>query len=109
MSIPSNMNRREFLKVSALAGAGLMIGVYLPGCKPSPTPTPEPTATAEPTDWLQPNIYLNVDNNGMVTITAFRSEMGQGVRTAIAMIVAEELDVDWSVVRIEQAPADPAY
>jgi len=109
MSTHSNVTRREFLKVSALAGAGLVIGITLPGCKPSPTPTPEPTSTPEPEDWLEPNIYLKVDNNGGVTITAFRSEMGQGIRTAIAMILAEELDVDWSVVRIEQAPADPAY
>jgi isoquinoline 1-oxidoreductase beta subunit len=109
MNAPVNISRREFIKVSVLAGAGLMIGVYLPGCKPSPTPAPEPTATPKPTDWLKPNIYLNVDTNGLVTITAFRSEMGQGIRTAIAMIVAEDLDVDWSNVRIEQAPADPAY
>jgi isoquinoline 1-oxidoreductase beta subunit len=109
MSAPVNIDRREFLKISVLAGAGLMLGVYLPGCKPAPTSMPEPTASPEPTGWLEPNIYLNVDTNGLVTVTAFRSEMGQGIRTAIAMIVAEDLDVDWSDVRIEQAPADPAY
>ena len=109
MSVAVNVSRREFLRISVLAGAGLMLGVHLPGCKPAPTPTPEPTATPESTGWLEPNIYLNVDTNGLVTVTAFRSEMGQGVRTAIAMIVADDLDVDWSDVRIEQAPADPAY
>ena len=109
MSAETHVSRREFLKASAIAGVGLVLGVYLPGCRRSPTPTPEPTATPEPTDWLEPNIYLKIDNNGIATITAFRSEMGQGVRTGIAMIVAEELDIDWSAVRIEQAPADPAY
>ena len=109
MSVAVNVSRREILRISVIAGAGLMLGVHLPGCKTAPTPTPEPTATPESTGWLEPNIYLNVDTNGLVTVTAFRSEMGQGVRTAIAMIVADDLDVDWSDVRIEQAPADPAY
>jgi len=115
MTSASNISRREFLKVSTLAGAGLLIGVYLPGCASSPAPmveptiTPKPTATPEPTDWLEPNIYLNIDNNGLVTINAFRSDMGQGIRTAIAMIVAEELDVVWSAVHIQQAPTDRAY
>jgi len=73
------------------------------------TSLPEPAATLEPTRLLEPNIYLTIDNRGSVTIRAFRSEMGQGIRTAIAMIVAEELDVDWSAVRVEQSPTDPAY
>lgn len=107
------LSRREFLKVSALAGAGLTIGIYLSGCQGSPTPAPtatlEATATPEATAWLEPNIYLTVDNRGIVTVRAFRSEMGQGIRTAIAMIVAEELGVDWPAVRVEQSPADSAY
>jgi len=133
------LSRREFLKVSAVAGVGLTISIYLSGCQRSPTPTleststlrpttpPEPTATLEPTSlpeptsapeptaipeatsFLEPNIYLTLDNRGIVTIRAFRSEMGQGIRTAIAMMVAEELDVDWSAVRVEQSPTDPAY
>ena len=143
----SAVSRREFLKVSALAGGGLLISIYLPGCKKSsepaampeptaeptvapepmaePTATLEPAATLEPTampepaaepmvtpeqmEPLEPNIYLRIASDGQVTVTAFRSEMGQGIRTAIAMILAEELDVDWSAVRIEQAPADRAY
>ncbi len=119
MRAKSNLNRREFLKVSAAAGAGLVIGIYLPACgglsSPTPEATAEPTATSkptltpEPTAWFEPNIHLKIDNNGLVTITAFRSEMGQGIRTAIAMIVLEELDADWSALRIEQAPADSAF
>ena len=56
-----------------------------------------------------PNIYLKVDSRGILTVTAFRSEMGQGIRTALAMLAAEELDIDWANVRIEQAPADRQY
>jgi isoquinoline 1-oxidoreductase beta subunit len=129
------LSRREFLKVSTIAGVSLTVAVYLAGCDSGPTPQPTleptaqptptapsvPTATAEPTDTpmptemsepiglLEPNVYLTVDNAGAVTIRAFRSEMGQGIRTAIAMIVADELDADWSAVRIEQSPVDRAY
>ncbi|HSJ52836.1 MAG TPA: molybdopterin cofactor-binding domain-containing protein [Anaerolineae bacterium] len=129
------LSRRAFLKVSAVAGASLTVAVYLSGCESAtppaptapptappaptlpppapatlePTATPEPAPTAEPPTFLQPNIYLTVDGAGIVTIRAFRSELGQGIRTAIATIVADELDADWADVRIEQSPVDRAY
>jgi CO/xanthine dehydrogenase Mo-binding subunit len=69
----------------------------------------EATSTASPAfDWT-PNIHVKVDADGVLTVTAFRSEMGQGIRTALAMLVAEELDVAWEQVRIDQALADPRY
>jgi isoquinoline 1-oxidoreductase beta subunit len=130
----AGMTRREFIKVSSLAGGGLLVTVYLAGCTPRETATtttapgtttttggPEATTTTttaetttttypgDPNATIRPNIYVLIDGTGAVTITAFRSEMGQGIRTAIAMIVAEELDADWDRVRIEQAPADPAF
>ena len=114
------LNRRDFLKLVAAAGGGLVLAVYLDGCT-APVETPATltpgaapsgsTPTAEPTstvDW-KPGIYIKVDHQGLLTVTAFRSEMGQGIRTALAMLVAEELDIDWANVRIEQAPADTAY
>jgi isoquinoline 1-oxidoreductase beta subunit len=128
------LSRREFLRVSTVAGVSLTVAAYLSGCgtaeptapptstaPPPPTATleatatleptaaPEPTATSQPSDLLEPNIYLTIDRSGAVTIRAFRSEMGQGIRTAIAMIIAEELDADWSAVRVEQSPVDRAY
>ncbi|MCL7454784.1 MAG: xanthine dehydrogenase family protein molybdopterin-binding subunit [Anaerolineae bacterium] len=111
----STLSRRKFLKVSVAAGAGLTLGIYLSGCQGSPTPTPPPTsppapaAIPEEAGLLEPNVYLTVDRRGIATIRSFRSEMGQGIRTAMAMIVAEELDVEWPAVRIEQSPTDPAY
>jgi isoquinoline 1-oxidoreductase beta subunit len=120
--IRSPISRREFFRVSVLAGVGLTIGIYLPGCSaaptlspqaltptPAPTPTPQATATPEPPPGLEPSIYVTLDNRGGLTVKAFRSEMGQGIRTAIAMILAEELDADWGAVRIEQVGANPAY
>jgi isoquinoline 1-oxidoreductase beta subunit len=110
------ITRRDFLKLTGTTGAGLVLAVFLDACAPA-SATPEialvtPTDTMPthrpPFDWT-PNIYLNLDNNGNLTVTAFRSEMGQGIRTALAMLVADELDVDWNSVRIVQAPADSKY
>jgi isoquinoline 1-oxidoreductase beta subunit len=133
MSAKSKISRREFLKVSTAAGAGLVIGFYLPGCQSPPTATPEPTAsptappeptaspmatpeptapptaTPDPSARFEPNAFLSIDGSGRVTITVPRPEIGQGVRTSLAMIVAEELEADWSTIRVEQAMADRKY
>jgi isoquinoline 1-oxidoreductase subunit beta len=103
-----HLNRRDFLKVMGTAGASLVIGVYLGGCDVlrNSVGAAAPEGDSSP---FEPNIYLKIDAQGLVTITAFRSEMGQGIRTAIAMIVADELGADWENIRIEQADADPAY
>jgi len=82
----------------------------LPTVAPTETVVTKSLLAADENTMLAPNIYLKIDPNGAVTVTAFRSEMGQGVRTAIAMILAEELDVPWEAVQtIEQANADSAY
>jgi isoquinoline 1-oxidoreductase beta subunit len=112
------LNRRDFIKLVGGAGGGLVLAVYLEGCAPDvpdtatvqvpPTAFTSTPAPREPAEWT-PNIYLKLDHNGILTVTAFRSEMGQGIRTAIAMLLAEELDVDWKDVRIEQALTDSKY
>ena len=110
----NQLSRRDFIKLVGAAGGSLVLAVYLDACTPdvplpatitplSPTSTPRP-----PFDW-NPNIYLKLDQDGILTVYAFRSEMGQGIRTAIAMLVAEELDVDWNSVRIEQVITDRKY
>ena len=123
------LSRRDFLKVSAAAGTGLLISVYLSGCEGEPAPTPSPTALVSPTAapasqptaaptmtaapepeaWFEPNVYVQLDDLGQVTITISRTEMGQGVRTALAMILAEELEADWSSIQVKTAPADTKY
>lgn len=108
------LTRRDFIKLISAAGGGLVLAVYLDACA-SDTPIPatvtplSPTSTPLPPFEWTPHIYLRVDDTGTVTVTAFRSEMGQGIRTASAMLIAEELDVDWNSVRIEQALADRKY
>lgn len=98
----STLSRRDFLKVSAVAGGGVLIGIGLPSYARG-------SAKSLGSSALAPSVYVRIDPAGTVTVTAFRTEMGQGIRTGIAMIIAEELDADWASVRIEQADAGRAY
>src|SRR5689334_12274999 len=108
------VTRRDFIKLVGVAGGGLVLAVSLDACAsdaPLPatvTPLPPTSTPRLPFDWA-PNFYLKMDRDGILTIYAFRSEMGQGIRTAIAMLIAEELNVDWNSVRIEQALTDSKY
>jgi isoquinoline 1-oxidoreductase subunit beta len=87
-------SRRTFLITTAGAGAGLVLGVASP---------------ASPASRFAPNVFIEVTPNGEVIIQVTRSEMGQGVRTSLPMLVAEEMDVDWSSVTVRQAKLDPVY
>jgi isoquinoline 1-oxidoreductase beta subunit len=90
------LGRREFLKVAAGTGAGLWLGVHLPS-----------RAGAAETGSLAPDAYLRIDPGGTVTVFLAKSEMGQGTYTGMAVLVAEELEADWTTVRVVQADADP--
>ncbi len=93
------VNRRDFLRVSALAGGGLMLSLSWPDVV---------HAHGAPATFA-PNAFIRIGSDDRITVVVGMSEMGQGVLTALPMLVAEELDADWSTVRFEQAPADPAY
>ncbi|MDH5475809.1 MAG: molybdopterin-dependent oxidoreductase [Cyclobacteriaceae bacterium] len=100
----TNYNRRSFLKSSAAAGGGMLLGFsWLASC----TPTDEQLAQI-PEEWFNINAFLKIGDNGIVTIMSPNPEIGQNVKTAMPMIVAEELDVDWSNVVVEQAGLDTA-
>jgi isoquinoline 1-oxidoreductase beta subunit len=101
MSTPSSkVSRREFLETTAAAGAGLVIGFHLPAGG---------RFAAAPAAPFAPNAWLRISPDNSVLIVVDRSEMGQGVTTALPMLVAEELDADWTTIKIEFAPADKAY
>jgi isoquinoline 1-oxidoreductase beta subunit len=91
------INRREFLETGVAAGASLLIGFHFPALDRGSPPS------------FKPNAWIEIRPDGAVTIWTGRSEMGQGVKTAMPMIVAEELEADWTRVRVAQADADPAY
>jgi isoquinoline 1-oxidoreductase subunit beta len=92
----SPLSRREFVAAGAAAGAGLVIGFYLPH-------------KGSPKDIFSPNAYLRITPDNKVTIVVARSEMGQGVRTSLPMILAEELEANWKQIEIEQAGASTLY
>ena len=95
MTTAFKSSRRNFLKTS-----GLVIGFTMPlGAR---------LAQAAGTEF-KPNAYLSIGTDNSVTVVCGLSEMGQGVHTAIPMLVAEELDANWSRVRVVQAPADQAF
>ena len=93
----SPLSRRDFLTASVAAGAGLVIGFYLPH------------GSSAARDTFAPNAYLKITPDGKITIVVARSEMGQGVRTSLPMILAEELEADWKQITIEQAGASTLY
>jgi isoquinoline 1-oxidoreductase subunit beta len=98
------VDRREFIKVGALAGGGLLVGTYFRFGAASAFAETAPVAAD-----FAPNVFLSIAPSGVVTIIAPNSEMGQGIKTSLPMIVAEELDVAWDQVAIVQGDLNPAY
>ena len=94
-------SRRTFLKTTALSGASLLIGIdgnrLLHGA--------QPLAAGH----FTPNVWIRIDADGSVTLTIGRSEMGQGVRTSLTMLLAEELEADWTRIKLEQASPGPGF
>jgi isoquinoline 1-oxidoreductase beta subunit len=108
----SPVSRRAVLKAGALASTGLVLGFVVPGARrfalaqaPEGGGTPPPLKPTLPA----PNAFLRIAPDDSVTILLAHSEMGQGIWTALPMLVAEELECDWSRVKVEHAPAAPAY
>lgn len=101
-TLTDKLNRRSFLKVSALAGGGMMLSFnWLAACKPKAE-----EALGMPNEWFRLNGYIRIGENGLVTLMSPNPEGGQNVKTGMPMIVAEELDADWINVLVEQAPLD---
>lgn len=97
------INRRDFIKTISTAGAGLTLGFYLPFKNRLRAEISRSTV-----DFV-PNIWVSVNPNSQVTITVSESEMGQGVWTSLPMIIAEEMELDWTKVKVVQAPVDENY
>ncbi len=99
-------SRREFMKTSSLAGGGLLIGFNLfEACKPGT----EPSVDLASLNYNDFNAFIKIADNGAVTIFSPNPEIGQGVKTSMPMIIAEELDVAWKDVYVQQAPLDTEH
>jgi isoquinoline 1-oxidoreductase beta subunit len=103
MSHPAQFSRREFLKTSAQTAGALILGFSLP----TRAQVREP-ASGGPFKVFQPNAWLRITADNQITILVEKPELGQGSRTYTPMMIAEELEVDWSTIHVEQAPTIPS-
>lgn len=95
-SVIQKIDRRSFLKATGITATGIVLGLQW-ACSPS---TPKSTIP------FSPNVYLTINPDGTVIIVAHRSEMGTGIRTGLPMIIADELEADWTKVKLVQAVGD---
>ncbi|MEM7020730.1 MAG: molybdopterin cofactor-binding domain-containing protein, partial [Pseudomonadota bacterium] len=107
-----NVSRRQFLKTSAFAaGSTFALGLFS-GCEPNAEPYTDPKVPAQGTmaeSGFQPNVFLGINDAGDVFIVCSRSEMGQGIRTGMPPVIADELEADWNRVHVVQGDGDPKY
>ncbi len=94
------ITRREFIRNTGLAGGGLILAAHFSGCS---------TDMELPGGDFAPNVYVNLLENGDVEIVCHRSEMGQGVRTSVMQVIADEMEADWDRVTLLQATGDAKY
>src|SRR5262245_21634182 len=104
-TMTKQLDRRSFIKVSALAGGGVLIGLYT---EPEVLSQQPPAAAPAPTP-VNPSTFITVHADNTFTIIAKNPETGQGIRNALPMIIADEFDVDWKQVKIQQSDLDDKY
>lgn len=101
MRLSTAIGRRQFIKASAELAGALVLGFYLPG-------NAEAGSSASVAEKFKPNAWLVIAPDDQITVFAEKPELGQGSRTYIPMMIAEELEADWSKIRVEQAPTIPS-
>src|SRR5262245_7448051 len=99
------IDRRDFLKTSAVTAGGLLLGFYLPEGKASAAQFGQRGGGAA----INPNAFVHVGSDDIITLIVHKPENGQGTETSIAMLLAEELEADWQKIRTEFAPINPVY
>ena len=106
--IRRKLERRDFLKISVAASGGLLIGFRFPGISALPS-AQSSSAQAASANTFMPNAFVRIGTDERITVIVNHSEMGQGVYTSLPMLLADELDADWTKVGFEAAPVDPKY
>src|SRR2546430_14693294 len=102
MAIAPVVNRRDFLKTGAAGGVALVVGFHLSPSAFADQAQDQEKKTPNPFD-----AWVRITPDNRVTLILSKSEMGQGIMTALPMILAEELCVDWKQVKVQQAPTNP--
>ena len=103
----ASAGRRNFLRSSALTGGGLVLGFYLNSSGNAAEQVAKPAAA--PGAEFKPNAFIRIGRDGIVTLVSKQPEIGQGIKTSLPAVIAEELEVSWKDVRIVQGDLDPAY
>ena len=103
MNTKAPVDRRQFLRVSAVAGGGVLLATYI---EPFANAGARLAGAATPVADFLPNAFIRITPDGAITIIAKNPEIGQGVKTMLPMLIADELDADWSKVKIEQGKLD---
>ncbi|HEY9276887.1 MAG TPA: xanthine dehydrogenase family protein molybdopterin-binding subunit [Methylotenera sp.] len=113
MTAPLNISRRTFIKATALVVGGLVIAFNIPNAKRFLLPGAAPESTAADAAGAAklpaPNAFLRIGTDNTITVMLAHSEMGQSIWTTLPMLIAEELDADWSKIKVEHAQAAPEY
>ncbi len=102
MSVPTKMERRDFLKTGAAISGGLLLNLYVPDW----APRARRQSTTQP---VALNAFVHIGGDDLVTVISNHSEMGQGIYTSLPMLIAEELEADWSKIRVQPAPVAAVY
>jgi isoquinoline 1-oxidoreductase beta subunit len=103
MSAPAMVGRREFIRTGTAMGGGLLVSLYVP------LPVGSSSALAAEEKDFALNAFVRIGTDESVTVISAHSEMGQGVYTSLPMLLNEELQADWSRIRVEAAPVDKVY
>ena len=102
------LTRRNFLKVTAASGGGMLVSIAFP-TSIAAAAAPDTITKADDSEGFTANAWLHIGSNNIITIQVASAEMGQGIMTGISMLIAEELDADWKNIRAEFAPAGKDY
>jgi isoquinoline 1-oxidoreductase beta subunit len=97
------VSRRDFLRSTSMSMSGLLLGISFSCSDTSKKLTGNPEVT------FSPSLFISLNGNGDVTLIAHRSEMGQGIRTSLPLVIADEMEADWSRVKVVQATGDEKY
>jgi isoquinoline 1-oxidoreductase beta subunit len=109
MNAPLNISRRRFIQATALVAGGLVIAFTIPYAKRFLLPGAEKSPAGGEAKLPVPNAFLRIGTDNTITVLLAHSEMGQSIWTTLPMLIAEELDADWSKIKVEHAPAAPQY
>src|SRR6202050_4214095 len=102
MTVATQMKRRDFLKTEAAIGGALLLNLYIPDWAPA-------RAAQSTTQPVALNAFVHIGSDDLVTVISNHSEMGQGIYTSLPMLIAEELEADWSKIRVQAAPVAAVY